>query len=239
MKIVAVILAAGQGVRFGAKVPKQFLPLCGKPLLLYSIEALAESSYTEKIVVAVHPEWVAYAKSLLKTLSIKTSISLIHGGETRTQSTLAAIRHLSDFPPETPVLIHDAARPLLSQSLIERVVQGLSTHQAVTPVLSVYDTLLQENAKHEVTNMPPRASFRRVQTPQGFVLQTLRKAHRLNTLSPHPNSTDDCSLVLHFLPQIPILTVLGEEENLKVTTNSDLEYLEFLLNKSIDSSSKN
>ena len=171
-RTAAVIVAAGQGLRAGQPLPKQFAPWCGRPLVRHSAQALADAGITP-IVVAIPPGAEELAQTALAGLP---GIRLVTGGETRQASVRLALEALAGDPPEF-VLIHDAARPRLSDAVITRLITALRDYAAAIPVLPVVDSLA---AAHGALMGAPakREDLRRVQTPQAFRFPEILAAHR-------------------------------------------------------------
>ena len=171
-RTAAVIVAAGQGLRAGQPLPKQFTPWRGRPLVRHSAQALADAGITP-IVVAIPPGAEELAQTALAGLP---GIRLVTGGETRQASVRLALEALAGDPPEF-VLIHDAARPRLSDAVITRLITALRDYAAAIPVLPVVDSLA---AAHGALMGAPakREDLRRVQTPQAFRFPEILAAHR-------------------------------------------------------------
>ena len=171
-RTAAVIVAAGQGLRAGQPLPKQFAPWRGRPLVRHSAQALADAGITP-IVVAIPPGAEELAQTALAGLP---GIRLVTGGETRQASVRLALEALAGDPPEF-VLIHDAARPRLSGAVITRLITALRDYAAAIPVLPVVDSLA---AAHGALMGAPakREDLRRVQTPQAFRFPEILAAHR-------------------------------------------------------------
>ena len=171
-RTAAVIVAAGQGLRAGQPLPKQFAPWRGRPLVRHSAQALADAGITP-IVVAIPPGAEELAQTALAGLP---GIRLVTGGETRQASVRLALEALAGDPPEF-VLIHDAARPRLSDAVITRLITALRDYAAAIPVLPVVDSLA---AAHGALMGAPakREDLRRVQTPQAFRFPEILAAHR-------------------------------------------------------------
>ena len=131
----------------------------------------------------------------------------------------------TDNPPAVRILIHDAVRPALSVSLIDRVCAALRSHAVVNVVLPVVDTLIEVDADGRMRSVPDRALLRRVQTPQGFHAPVLFEAYRRALADPNFRATDDCTVVFRHCPEIDIALVPGEERNLKLTYPEDLTVL--------------
>jgi 2-C-methyl-D-erythritol 4-phosphate cytidylyltransferase len=229
MRTVAVVLAAGSGLRFGTAVPKQLLPLAGRALLEHSVSAFEQAPGVDAILVVMAPGHAGQVRELLTEQGYGKVTGVIEGGVTRPESTRRAIAELGSA--ECNVLFHDAARPLLDQQTIARCVDALHEHQAVGVAVPASDTIVvvQDGV---MTSMPHRDMLRRCQTPQGFRLSVIRRAHQLAMADPgyaDLAATDDCGVVLRYLPGVPVAVVPGSERNIKVTYPDDLSVAEALL----------
>jgi 2-C-methyl-D-erythritol 4-phosphate cytidylyltransferase len=229
MRTVAVVLAAGSGLRFGAAVPKQLLPLAGRALLEHSVSAFEQAPGVDAILVVMAPGHAGQVRELLTERGYGKVTGVIEGGVTRPESTRRAISELGSA--ECNVLFHDAARPLLDQQTIARCVAALYDHQAVGVAVPASDTIVVVR-DGVMTNMPHRDTLRRCQTPQGFRLSVIRRAHQLAVADPgyaDLAATDDCGVVLRYLPEVPVAVVSGSERNIKITYPDDLSVAEALL----------
>jgi len=229
MRTVAVVLAAGSGLRFGAAVPKQLLPLAGRPLLEHSVSAFEQAPGVDAILVVMAPGHAGQVRELLTKQGYGKVAGVIEGGVTRPESTRRAIAELG--AAECNVLFHDAARPLLDQQIIARCVDALRDHRAVGVAVPASDTIVIV-ADGVMTGMPHRDTLRRCQTPQGFRLSVIRRAHQLAVADPgyaDLAATDDCGMVLRYLPGVPVAVVPGSERNIKITYPDDLSVAEALL----------
>ena len=229
MRTVAVVLAAGSGQRFGTAVPKQLLPLAGRTLLEHSVAAFGQAPGVDAILVVVAPGQRSQVRTLLAGGGYRKLAGVIEGGLARPDSTRRAIAELG--PAECDVLFHDAARPLVDQETIAACIEALRTHQAVGVAVPTSDTIV---VVHDgiMTAMPHRDTLRRCQTPQGFRLSVIRQAHELAQSDPAAADlphTDDCGVVLRYLPDVPVAVVPGSERNIKVTYPGDLRVAEALL----------
>ncbi len=229
MRTVAVVLAAGSGVRFGAALPKQLLPLDGRAMLEHSVAAFEQAPGVDTTLVVMAPGHAAHARELLDLGGYRKVTGIIEGGQTRPESTRRAIAALG--PAEGNVLFHDAARPLLDQATIAGCVRALDTYQAVGVAVPTSDTIVVVE-DGLMTGMPHRDTLRRCQTPQGFRLSVIRKAHELAVADPafaDLAATDDCGVVMRYLPDVPVAVVPGTERNIKITYPVDLSIAEALL----------
>ena len=233
---VAILLAGGSGQRFGADRPKQFVRIGERTVLEHSLAAFEQSPHIDAILIVSHPQHLDEVRELLPSSQHPKLCAVVAGGAERQDSTLNALRalaHITDSPLEQiRVLIHDAVRPAVSQSIIERVCTALHTHQAANLVVPVTDTLLEVNDNGTTAAMPSRARFRRVQTPQGFHAATLQHAYDVALTDPNFQATDDCGVVFRYLPEVEIALVEGEQRNIKLTYPEDLHVLHHLLEKS-------
>lgn len=233
---VAILLAGGSGQRFGADRPKQFVRIGERTVLEHSLAAFEQSPHIDAILIVSHPQHLDEVRELLPSSQHPKLLSVVAGGAERQDSTLNALRALAqitDSPLEQiRILIHDAVRPAVSQSIIERVYTALHTHQAANLVVPVTDTLLEINDNGTTAAMPSRARYRRVQTPQGFHAATLQHAYDVALTDPNFQATDDCGVVFRYLPEVEIVLVEGEQRNIKLTYPEDLHVLYHLLVKS-------
>ena len=233
---VAILLAGGSGQRFGADRPKQFVRIGERTVLEHSLAAFEQSPHIDAILIVSHPQHLDEVRELLPSSQHPKLLTIVAGGAERQDSTLNALRvlaQITDSPLEQiRILIHDAVRPAVSQSIIERVCTALHTHQAANLVVPVTDTLLEVNDNGTTAAMPSRARFRRVQTPQGFHAATLQHAYDVALTDPNFQATDDCGVVFRYLPEVEIALVEGEQRNIKLTYPEDLHVLHHLLEKS-------
>ena len=215
MHAVGIVAAAGSGLRLGADRPKALVPLRGRALVCWAVDALVDGGVRDVVVAVPAAEHAAFATAL------PTDVRLVVGGATRTASVraaLAAVGRRADA-----VLVHDAARPLTPPDLVARVLDALAAGApAVVPVLPVVDTTVVVDDDGVVTDTVDRAVLRRVQTPQGFARDALVDAYAW--LPPDAELTDDAAVVR--AAGIPVATVAGDERAAKVTVPHDLALAE-------------
>jgi 2-C-methyl-D-erythritol 4-phosphate cytidylyltransferase len=229
MRKVAVVLAGGSGERFGTDVPKQLLPLAGRALIEHSVAAFDQAPGVDAILVVMTPGQTGRARDLLVAGGYGKLTKVIEGGRTRVESTWRAIEELGSA--ECDVLFHDAARPLVDQRVIAGCVTALAGHRAVGVGVPSSDTIAMVS-DGVVSGMPRRDSLVRCQTPQGFRLSVIRRAHQLAAADPRFGdlpATDDCGIVLRYLPEVKVHIVPGSERNIKITYPRDLAIAEALL----------
>ena len=224
MFITAVIVAGGKGVRFGANGPKQFIPIAGKPLLAWTLEAFA--SAVDAVCVVVPEQHRSYVKGMLEEHPCAVELAVCTGGKERVDSVRAGV---CAMPEQTDVVcIHDGARPLVSSALINDVCQAAATTGAALAALPARDTI-KLGANGIVSTTVERDTVHLAQTPQAFRADVMRRAFshwdKLNC----PPVTDDVQLV-ELLGE-PVALVAGMVENIKVTVPVDFLIAELLLNR--------
>jgi 2-C-methyl-D-erythritol 4-phosphate cytidylyltransferase len=224
MRTVAVVLAGGSGRRFGGSSPKQLQLLAGRTLVEHCVAAFDRAPGIDEVLVVIGAEFVGPVTAELRLYRKLTGV--IPGGTARSDSTrqaIAALTARSPADPGTSVLFHDAARPLVDQRIIADCVAALGRWQAIGVVVPSTDTIV-EVAGGVLGQVLPRESLARCQTPQGFRLPVIARAHELAAADPgFSGATDDCGVVRRYLPDVPIGAVTGSEANLKVTYPGDLE----------------
>jgi len=228
MRTVAVVLAGGTGERFGTSVPKQLLPFAGRPLIEHSVAAFDEAPAVDSVLVVMAAGHAGQVREALAGGGYRKLAGVIAGGASRAESTRCAIDALGG--EECDVLFHDAARPLVDQRIIADCVAALGTHRAVGVAVPSSDTIAVVS-DGVMTAIPRRDSLVRLQTPQGFRLSVIRRAHELAAADPGFGdlpATDDCGIVLRYLPDVGVHVVPGSERNLKITFPRDLAVADVL-----------
>lgn len=227
--MVAVVLAGGAGRRFGAGTPKQLLRLADTTLVERCVAAFDRAPGVDEVVVVLPADRLGEAEELFAVADYRKLTRLVAGGATRADSTRRALAAIDATPPpDRAVLVHDAARPLVDQRIIADCVAALHDAAAVGVAVPSSDTLV-EVADGRMARMPPREALLRCQTPQGFRLPVLARAHELARADPNFQPTDDCGVVLRYLPDVPVRVVAGDERNIKITYPHDLLVAEALL----------
>lgn len=229
MKNIAVILAGGIGSRLGADKPKQFLEICGRMVIERTIDAFETNDCIDEIAVVINPMYVSDMKEIVKRNVWKNVTKVLKGGAERYMSTLSAIKAYEDAE-DVNIIFHDAVRPLVSQEIIDRVVKSLQEHDAVGVAVKVTDTIWEAEGE-AIKTVPDRSVLRKAQTPQAFRLSVIKDAYRRGLQDPKMSSTDDCGMVMRYMPEKKIFIVEGEERNIKLTYKEDVPYIEMLLNK--------
>ena len=221
MSVWAVLVAAGRGERLGGKRPKSFVGLAGRPLLAESLERLDASDWVDAVVVVAPPDWEEPAILLAEEIGAAKVRAAVAGGETRSDSVRAG---LAEVPEDAAVvLVHVAARPLLADEVIERVLGALGEGwDGAVPGLPLADTVKRADGS-AVAETVDRAGLYAIQTPQAFVAETFRRA-----LAGDLGDASDCAGFVEAAGG-RVAIVEGDPRLLKVTTRRDLEFVETLL----------
>jgi 2-C-methyl-D-erythritol 4-phosphate cytidylyltransferase len=227
MKNIAIILGGGVGKRFQGDIPKQFLPLGTRPMIVHTVEAFQLAPSIDAIVVVVPEGWEEQCFEDLAPYNFDKVLGVITGGETRQLSCWQGLQYLAEDPPSI-VVIHDAARPLVTGGMIEQAVREGTREgtKGMTFALAVTDTIV-ESHDGAISRILPREELQQVQTPQAFPFQTLWEAHHTALEEGIKDATDDAGLVLRM--GRPVRVVEGDPHNIKITGPADLEVARHLL----------
>ena len=211
-----IIVAGGKGLRMGGDVPKQFLPINGKPILMHTIEAFRKAINDIQIILVLPADQHDYWQELCKVYHFQSPERIAQGGETRFHSVRNGLSLLPD-DADAVVGVHDGVRPFVSAETIQRCYAAAAEGKAVVPVVPVVETVRQILPDGSSVTRP-RDEYRLVQTPQTFPLALLKEAYQ----QPFSQAfTDDASVVEAFGKEITMIE--GNRENIKITTPSDLK----------------
>ncbi len=211
LRVGAILLMGGEGVRFGGQIPKQFRCLGQKKIYLYPLEVLKASRLFDEILLVCHRDWIEIVKR-------ETSVRVVEGGKTRQESSYRGLLGF-DRRPDV-VLIHDAVRPFVNERILKENVEQAIVHGAVDTCIPTADTLVHAPGGQLISHIPKREEYLRGQTPQTFRTDWIMEAHERALKEGIENASDDCRLVLHC--GHPVKVVIGEERNLKITSEFDL-----------------
>ena len=226
MKTVVIIVAGGSGTRFGAEVPKQFLVLRGKPILMRTIAAFEEAlcGVDHELVVTLPADQFGLWRELCDQYAFLVRHRVVAGGKTRWHSVKNALDSIDDSAGIDVIAVHDGVRPLASLGLIGRVLDEARHSGAAIPVVMLNDSVRQ--VMGETSHAMDRSSLRAVQTPQAFGARLLLEAYSQPF---EPAFTDDASVVERAGHSVAL--VEGDPKNLKITRPMDLALAEYLLNQ--------
>lgn len=219
-RVGAILLMAGEGVRFGSEAPKQFHHLAGKKIFLHTLKTFLDASWIDEIVLVCHSQWLSRAEE-----EVGPRARVIIGGATRQASSYLGLQGFKT-PPDV-VIIHDAVRPFVTEAILENNVRGAIEWGAVDTCISSPDTLVHAPGGEKIRDIPLREEFLRGQTPQTFRYSIIKTAHEKALEDGIFNASDDCRLVLRLGQKVGV--VEGDEQNLKITTELDLFLAEQLL----------
>lgn len=226
MKTIAIIVAGGSGTRFGAQIPKQFLELGGKPILMRTVEAFekALADGEHEIVVTLPADQIGVWKGLCERHGLAVPHRVVPGGETRWHSVKNALDSIDNPAAADVIAVHDGVRPLASVELIQRTLDTAHRCGTAIPVVMLNDSVRQVDG--EASHALDRSSLRAVQTPQAFDARLLMDAYGQPF---RPTFTDDASVVESMGHAVTL--VEGDPANLKITRPMDLALAEYLLNQ--------
>lgn len=226
MKNIAVVLAAGSGSRFGGQMPKQFIDLNGRMVIDYSIETFIQCPAIDEVAVVVHPDYFELICDEIDLRKWDKVHNIIEGGKERYLSSVNALSSLYDSDDDTNIIFHDAARPWLSPAIVNRVVAALEKYEAVGVGIPTTDTVWEVvssgSSSTVISRIPDRPRIYRAQTPQAFRYPLIHRAYQRALLDPGFRATDDCGVLLKYMPDIEIHVVEGDEANRKITFSYDL-----------------
>ncbi len=217
---IAVLLAGGVGVRIGLGIPKQLIKVAGKTILEHALVALHDHPMVDEVKIMMAPGHLDAVRAIVHTGDYSKVTGILEGGDTRNDTTLRALSSLGE--EECHVLFHDAVRPLVTARIIQECFEALETHPAVDVAIPSADTIIEVGPENTIKEIPPRALLRRGQTPQAFRSAVIKQAYEIAGRDPDFVATDDCTVVLRYLPDQPIWVVHGDERNMKVTEPIDV-----------------
>jgi 2-C-methyl-D-erythritol 4-phosphate cytidylyltransferase len=215
---IALIVAAGTGERMNSIIPKQFLPVLGKPVLAYTIDAFEKSPLIDEIIVVINENHEKqFQEQILNHIQTKKVLHYVFGGGTRQDSVYAGLELIFNRPDDY-VLIHDGVRPLVSEDILMRSVEGVMKYGAVCCAIPSVDTLKISKNNNYIDSTLDRSVVWRAQTPQSFKISIIWEAIQKAKVDGF-YATDDSAMVERI--GIPVYLVLGSEENYKITTPQD------------------
>lgn len=216
MKLVALIVAGGKGVRMESSIPKQFLLLNKMPILMHTIKCFA---HLQKIVLVLPSNEISNWETLCQEYDFTLPHTIVEGGESRFHSVKNGLK---EVPKDCIVAIHDGVRPFVSPSLLKRLIENTKADNGIIPVIPIKDSIRRIENDHSTPI--DRKNLFKIQTPQCFISANIKHAYNQQYAE---NFTDDASVFESFGGNI--ITVLGEEKNIKITTQEDLLLAELFI----------
>lgn len=230
MKTAAVVLAGGSGKRMHADVPKQYMTLCGHPLLYYSLRAFEDSFIDEIVLVTAAGEEEHCREMIVERYGFDKVRAIVPGGKERYHSVMHGVKAVSTDADY--IFIHDGARPFITQEILKRVLGDVQEKKACVVGMPVKDTIKIADEDGFVADTPKRASVWQVQTPQVFAAELIRRAYGMlekeeaELLARGVEITDD-AMIVELLTKQPVYLTQGSYENIKITTPEDMGYAEW------------
>ena len=228
---IAILLAAGSGSRMGLDEPKQFIMVNSKPLFLYALETLNAHKDIDKILVTTSKEHLKDVKDICEKHHMDKVVGFAIGGDSRQESVYNSLLKLEELgvKDDDIILIHDSARPLVSNDIIRNNIEMCKKHHAVDTVVPSSDTIIESIDGEAISAIPLRKNLYMGQTPQTFTYHLIKDVHLKAKEEKDLIVTDDCGLAIHFGYNVHL--VQGNKRNFKVTTKEDLDLLQVYLNK--------
>lgn len=231
--IYAGILAGGTGTRMGiSNMPKQFLDLGNKPIIIHTIEKFLLEPEIEKIVVGVHEDWISHAEDLVEEYisTFKDKIIIVSGGADRNttiENIIKAINDYKELTDEDIVITHDSVRPFITLRIIKDNIRLAKECDAVDTVVEAVDTIVESTNGEYITNIPNRAHYYQGQTPQSFRCKDFLSLYNSLTSEEKQILTDACKIFV--IKGKEVALAKGEYSNLKITTVTDLKIAKSML----------
>ncbi|MBE6786817.1 MAG: 2-C-methyl-D-erythritol 4-phosphate cytidylyltransferase [Ruminococcaceae bacterium] len=224
--VYALILAGGKGSRMGnSEKPKQFLEICSKPIIIYTIEKFMLYNSFEKIIVLAPKQWVKTTEDIIaKYFPENDRIAVVCGGPTRNETILNGINYIEDnlsIDEDTIIVTHDAVRPFVTHRIITENIESAKKYGACDTVIPATDTIVVDDKNNFIDDIPDRSKMNQGQTPQSFKALTLKRHYQTLTSEEKEILTDACKIML--LKGEKVHLVQGEVFNIKITYPFDIK----------------
>lgn len=232
---IAVIFAGGTGTRMHTKdVPKQFLSMHGKPIIIHTIEQFEMHEKIDKIVVACIKDWIHYLENLVEKYNIKKVAKIVPGGSNgqgSIYSGLCAAKEIVDAERNI-VLIHDGVRPMINRRLIDESIDSVEKYGSAIASVKVKETVLLVDKQNQIMEIPEREDSRLARAPQSFWLEDILEAHNHAIQEGKTDFIDSCSLMQYYGKKL--FLVESPEQNIKITTPEDFYIMRAMLDAQED-----
>ena len=225
--VYAAVLAGGSGLRMGGSLPKQFLEVAGRPIIIRSIQAFIESGSVDKIFVAVSADFYDYTSELITKHLGDSSVTVVVGGKNRNETLLNVLRSIDDISDDDIILTHDAVRPFINKRIIDENISAAREYGACNTVVSAVDTILRSTDGKFIESVPVRSEIFHAQTPQSFGVKKLLSLYEKLSDDEMETFTDSCSVFLAAGERVFLVT--GDRNNIKLTYPEDMERAENII----------
>lgn len=230
--IFGLILAGGKGTRMGnVEKPKQFMDLCGKPIIVHTIEKFVINSKFEKIIVLSPKQWIKHTQDIVKKyLPNVDKVVIVEGGSTRNETIMNGIKYIDEnynLDDETIIVTHDSVRPFVTYRILEENIEYTKKYGACDTVIPATDTIVESTNNEYITTIPDRSKMYQGQTPQTFYAKRLRELY-MSLTDEEKEVLTDASKILT-LKGDKVYLVDGEVYNIKITYPYDLRVAQALL----------
>ena len=230
--IYGAILAGGIGSRMKlADMPKQFLPLGDKPIIIHTLEKFLISSRLDKVYIGVHPNWISYLNDLIdKHIEDNSRVYVVEGGQDRNSTIfniISSIEKNKSLSEEDIIVTHDSVRPFITLRILEDNIDAALKYGACDTVINATDTIVESRDGVSISNIPPRKYMYQGQTPQSFNINKLKKLYTNLSQEEKEALTDACNIFVKRDEYVHL--VEGEVSNLKITTVNDYEIVQAMI----------
>lgn len=225
-----VIVAGGIGKRMGGELPKQYMMIRNRPIIVYSVERFVQCNELERIIVLTPKDWVLYTEKLLRkylTESMMQRVEVIQGGRLRNDTIMNAINYIElkyGLDEDTIIITHDAVRPFVTVRMIKENIAAVKEYGAANTVVPATNTILESKDGETISRIPERTLMYQVQTPQSFKALELRETY--NSLTDDEKEILTDATKIYVLKGKPVKLIMGESFNIKITYPYDLEVAE-------------
>lgn len=218
---IALIFAGGIGSRMGSDTPKQFLEWNGKAIIIHTLNVFEKHSDIDEIVIACKEDWIDYTKELIEKEGLSKVVAIVPGGKTALESQYNGLKKIKQLHSgeDVAVLIHDGVRPLVDAATVKRNIDSVWQFGNAITVTNAIETVIKINEEESVVEILNRDYCRMAKAPQSFKLDDILFAHERAIADGMHNFIDSASMMIHY--GFTLHTVMGEPENIKVTTPSD------------------
>lgn len=219
--VYAAVLAGGSGLRMGGSLPKQFLLIGGKPVIIRSINAFVESGSIDELFVAVAAEYLDYTRELIDEFIPGKPIKVVAGGRNRNETLLNVLHSVGRISDDDVILTHDAVRPFIDKRIIDDNIAAAREYGACNTVIPAVDTILRSSDGRFIESVPVRSEIFHAQTPQSFAVKKLLSLYEKLSDEEMEKFTDSCSVFLAAGERVFLVT--GDRNNIKLTYPEDME----------------